>query len=28
VGPDELSTYERALATLAESGMICERSTP
>lgn len=28
VAPDELPTYERALATLAESGMICERSAP
>jgi putative mycofactocin binding protein MftB len=26
VAADELPTYERALATLAESGMICERS--
>ena len=25
VATDELPTYERALATLAESGMICER---
>jgi putative mycofactocin binding protein MftB len=25
VAPDELATYERALATLADSGMICER---
>jgi len=28
VTPDELPTYERALATLAESGMICARSAP
>jgi putative mycofactocin binding protein MftB len=28
VPPDQQATYERALATLAESGMICERSTP
>jgi putative mycofactocin binding protein MftB len=28
VGSDELATYERALAALAESGMICERSAP
>jgi putative mycofactocin binding protein MftB len=28
VAPDQLPSYERALATLAESGMICERSTP
>jgi putative mycofactocin binding protein MftB len=27
VAADELPTYERALATLAESGMICERAT-
>ncbi|HEY1989427.1 MAG TPA: mycofactocin biosynthesis chaperone MftB [Acidimicrobiales bacterium] len=26
VAADELPTYERALATLAESGMICERA--
>jgi mycofactocin biosynthesis protein MftB len=26
VGADELPRYERALATLAESGMICERA--
>jgi len=25
VAPDELPAYEQALATLAESGMICER---
>jgi len=25
VAPDELGAYEHALATLAESGMICER---
>ena len=25
VSPDELGTYEQALATLADSGMICER---
>ena len=25
VSPDELGDYERALATLADSGMICER---
>ncbi len=27
VGPAELGAYERALATLADSGMICERVT-
>jgi putative mycofactocin binding protein MftB len=25
VPPNELDTYEQALATLADSGMICER---
>ncbi len=25
VGPEEFDAYQRALATLAESGMICER---
>jgi putative mycofactocin binding protein MftB len=28
VEPAELETYERALATLAESGMICPRDAP
>jgi mycofactocin biosynthesis protein MftB len=28
VSPSELGTYERALATLAESGMICPREAP
>jgi mycofactocin biosynthesis protein MftB len=28
VTPSELDTYERALATLAESGMICPREAP
>ncbi len=28
VAPDELENYERALATLAESGMICPREEP
>ena len=28
VAPDELGRYERALTTLAESGMICPREGP
>jgi putative mycofactocin binding protein MftB len=28
VAPHDLPNYERALATLAESGMICERRSP
>jgi putative mycofactocin binding protein MftB len=28
VAPDDLPNYERALTTLAESGMICKRRAP